>query len=202
MKKSANKLAEIDSRFSRLISEFGYPTFKEENNYFEALLKNIIYQQLSGKAAKTIYSRFLKLFETTQYPSPDKILNTPVEHLRGAGLSNQKVTYILDLSKKYVEGTLQLDELDEKSDKEISAQLIQVKGIGQWTADMFLMFTLNRIDVFPLGDLGVKKGVAIIENLPELPTEKHMAEISEKWQPYRTIAAWYMWKLVDGPFEW
>ncbi len=202
MNESANKLAEIDSRFSRLISEFGYPTFKEENNYFEALLKNIIYQQLSGKAAKTIYSRFLKLFETTQYPSPDKILNTPVEHLRGAGLSNQKVTYILDLSKKYVEGTLQLDELNEKSDKEISAQLIQVKGIGQWTADMFLMFTLNREDVFPLGDLGVKKGVAIIENLPELPTEKHMAEISEKWQPYRTIAAWYMWKLVDGPFEW
>ena len=202
MKESANKLAEIDSRFLRLISEFGYPTFKRENNYFEALIRNIIYQQLSGKAAKTIYNRFLKLFETTEYPSPDKIINTPVEDLRGAGLSNQKVTYILDLSKKYVDGTLQLDELDEKSNKEVSAQLIQVKGIGQWTADMFLMFTLNREDVFPLGDLGVKKGVAIIENLPELPTEKHMAEISEKWQPYRTIAAWYMWKLVDGPFEW
>jgi len=202
MKKSANKLAEIDSRFSRLISQFGYPAFKGENNYFEALLKNIIYQQLSGKAAKTIYNRFLKLFETTQYPSPDKILNTPVEHLRGAGLSNQKVTYILDLSKKYVEGALQLDELNQKSDKEISAQLIQVKGIGQWTADMFLIFTLGRENIFPLGDLGVKKGVAIIENLNKLPTEKHMAEISEKWQPYRTIAAWYMWKLVDGPFEW
>jgi DNA-3-methyladenine glycosylase II len=202
MNESANKLAEIDSRFTRLISEFGYPTFKRATNYFEALLKNIIYQQLSGKAAQTIYNRFLKLFETTKYPSPDQILNTPVEHLRGAGLSNQKVTYILDFSKKYVDGTLQLDELDEKSNKEVSAQLIQVKGIGQWTADMFLMFTLNREDVFPLGDLGVKKGVAIIENLPELPTEKHMAEISEKWQPYRTIAAWYMWKLVDGPFEW
>ena len=202
MNESANKLAEIDSRFTRLISEFGYPTFKRENNYFEALIRNIIYQQLSGKAAKTIYNRFLKLFETTEYPSPDKIINTPVEDLRGAGLSNQKVTYILDLSKKYVDGTLQLDQLDEKSDKEISAQLIQVKGIGQWTADMFLMFTLNREDVFPLGDLGVKKGVVIIENLNKLPTEKNMAEISEKWQPYRTIAAWYMWKLVDGPFEW
>ena len=202
MKESANKLAEIDSRFTRLISQFGYPDFKAGNRYFEALLKNIIYQQLSGKAAKTIYNRFLKLFETTQYPSPDDILNTPVEHLKGVGLSNQKVTYILDLSKKYVEGTLELDELNEKSDKEVSDQLIQVKGIGQWTADMFLMFTLNREDIFPLGDLGVKKGVAIIENLPEPPTEKHMAEISEKWQPYRTIAAWYMWKLVDGPFEW
>ena len=202
MKESANKLAEIDSRFSRLISEFGYPTFKKEKSYFEALLKNIIYQQLSGKAAKTIYNRFLKLFETTEYPSPDEILNTPVEHLKGAGLSNQKVTYIRDLSKKYVEGTLQLDELNQKSDKEISAQLIQVKGIGQWTADMFLIFTLGRENIFPLGDLGVKKGVAIIENLNKLPTEKHMAEISEKWQPYRTIAAWYMWKLVDGPFEW
>jgi len=202
MNESANKLAEIDSRFTRLISEFGYPTFKRKNNYFEALIRNIIYQQLSGKAAQTIYSRFLKLFETAKYPSPDKILNTPVENLRGAGLSNQKVTYILDLSKKYVDGALQLDELDEKSNKEVSAQLIQVKGIGQWTADIFLMFTLNREDVFPLGDLGVKKGMAIIENLPELPTEKHMAAISEKWQPYRTIAAWYMWKLVDGPFEW
>ncbi len=202
MKESTNKLAEIDPRFSRLIAEFGYPAFKRENNYFEALVRNIIYQQLSGKAAQTIYNRFLALFNTTQYPSPDEILITPFENLRGAGLSNQKVTYILDLSKKYVDGTLQLDELDGKSNKEVSAQLIQVKGIGQWTADMFLMFTLNREDVFPLGDLGVKKGVAIIENLPELPTEKHMAEISEKWQPYRTIAAWYMWKLVDGPFEW
>ncbi len=202
MKESANKLAEIDPRFLRLISEFGYPAFKRENNYFEALIKNIIYQQLSGKAAQTIYNRFLALFNTTQYPSPDDILITPFENLRGAGLSNQKVTYLLDLSKKYVDGTLQLDELDEKSNKEVSDQLIQVKGIGQWTADMFLMFTLNREDVFPLGDLGVKKGVAIIENLSELPTEKHMAEISEKWQPYRTIAAWYMWKLVDGPFEW
>ena len=202
MKESANKLAEIDPRFLRLISKFGYPTFKGENNYFEALIRNIIYQQLSGKAAQTIYNRFLALFNTTQYPSPDEILITPFENLRGAGLSNQKVTYILDLSKKYVDGTLQLDELDGKSNKEVSAQLIQVKGIGQWTADMFLMFTLNREDVFPLGDLGVKKGVAIIENLPELPTEKHMAEISEKWQPYRTIAAWYLWKLVDGPFEW
>ena len=202
MKESANKLAEIDPRFLRLISKFGYPTFKGENNYFEALIRNIIYQQLSGKAAQTIYNRFLALFNTTQYPSPDEILITPFENLRGAGLSNQKVTYILDLSKKYVDGTLQLDELDGKSNKDVSAQLIKVKGIGQWTADMFLMFTLNREDVFPLGDLGVKKGVAIIENLPELPTEKHMAEISEKWQPYRTIAAWYLWKLVDGPFEW
>ena len=202
MKSSANKLAEIDSRFKRLISEFGYPVFNQDSSYFEALLKNIIYQQLSGKAAKTIYNRFLKLFQSATYLSPNEVLNTPIEHIRAAGLSNQKVTYILDLSKKYSEGSLQLDVLNEKTNKEISDQLIEVKGIGQWTADMFLMFTLNREDVFPLGDLGVKKGVAIIENLPELPTEKDMAKISEKWQPYRTIAAWYMWKLVDGPFEW
>tara|TARA_B110000467_G_scaffold44859_1_gene41110 strand:- start:795 stop:1400 length:606 start_codon:yes stop_codon:yes gene_type:complete len=201
MKSSANKLAEIDSRFKRLISEFGYPVFNQDSSYFEALLKNIIYQQLSGKAAKTIYNRFLKLFQSATYLSPNEVLNTPIEHIRAAGLSNQKVTYILDLSKKYSEGSLQLDVLNEKTNKEISDQLIEVKGIGQWTADMFLMFTLNREDVFPLGDLGVKKGVAIIENLPELPTEKDMAKISEKWQPYRTIAAWYMWKLVDGPFE-
>jgi DNA-3-methyladenine glycosylase II len=201
MKSSANKLAEIDSRFKRLISEFGYPVFNQDSSYFEALLKNIIYQQLSGKAAKTIYNRFLKLFQSATYLSPNEVLNTPIEHIRAAGLSNQKVTYILDLSKKYSEGSLQLDVLNEKTNKEISDQLIEVKGIGQWTADIFLMFTLNREDVFPLGDLGVKKGVAIIENLPELPTEKDMAKISEKWQPYRTIAAWYMWKLVDGPFE-
>jgi DNA-3-methyladenine glycosylase II len=201
MNESANKLAEIDPRFSRLISEFGYPVFNQDSSYFEALLKNIIYQQLSGKAAKTIYNRFLKLFQSATYLSPNEVLNTPIEHIRAAGLSNQKVTYILDLSKKYSEGSLQLDVLNEKTNKEISDQLIEVKGIGQWTADMFLMFTLNREDVFPLGDLGVKKGVAIIENLPELPTEKDMAKISEKWQPYRTIAAWYMWKLVDGPFE-
>ncbi|MBC8312250.1 MAG: DNA-3-methyladenine glycosylase 2 family protein [Candidatus Marinimicrobia bacterium] len=202
MKFSANKLAEIDSRFLRLIDEFGYPTYKRETFYFEALVRNIIYQQLSGKAAQTIYSRFLALFKSGKYPSPIEILNTPFENLRGAGLSNQKVTYVLDLSNRYSEGTLQLDKLDEMSDPDVSAELIQVKGIGQWTADMFLMFTLNREDVFPFGDLGVKKGVAIIEKLNELPTEKQMAIISEKWKPYRTIAAWYMWKLVDGPFEW
>ena len=95
-----------------------------------------------------------------------------------------------------------LHQLDVLSDWEVSEQLIQVKGIGQWTADMFLMFTLRRLDIFPLGDLGIKKGVCILEKLEDLPSEHQMLEVSEKWRPYRTIAAWYLWKLVDGPFEW
>jgi len=202
MKVETKALIKIDPRFERLADEFGFPNYEEEKDYFESLVRNIVYQQLSGKAASTIFSRFIKLFESKSFPLPKDILKMKRETLRGVGLSNQKVTYITDLCQKCESGELDFSLINTLDDMEVSTQLIQVKGIGQWTADMFLMFTLNRKDVFPLGDLGVKKGVQILESLKDLPTEKDMAKISEKWKPYRTIAAWYMWKLVDGPFEW
>ena len=195
-------LSNADQRMGKLIEKFGPPNFNLMNNYYESLVRSIVYQQLSGKAASTIYERFLDLFVFDIYPEPKDILAVSIETLRSSGLSYQKVNYIRDLSEKWQDGTMNLTDIDSMTDEEISSELIKVKGIGQWTADMFLMFTLGRPDVFPFGDLGIQKGVMIITNMNRLPTQKEMERKTKKWQPYRTVAAWYLWKLVDGPFKW
>ncbi len=195
-------LSNADERMAKLIDKFGPPNFNLMNNYYESLVRSIIYQQLSGKAASIIYKRFLDLFVFDIYPKPKDVLAVSIETLRSSGLSYQKVNYIRDLSEKWQDETINLTNLDSMTDEEISSELIKVKGIGQWTADMFLMFTLGRPDVFPFGDLGIQKGVMIITNMNRLPTQKEMERKTKKWQPYRTVAAWYLWKLVDGPFKW
>ena len=195
-------LSNADERMAKLIDKFGPPNFNLMNNYYESLVRSIIYQQLSGKAASIIYKRFLDLFVFDIYPKPKDVLAVSIETLRSLGLSYQKVNYIRDLSEKWQDETINLTNLDSMTDEEISSELIKVKGIGQWTADMFLMFTLGRPDVFPFGDLGIQKGVMIITNMNRLPTQKEMERKTKKWQPYRTVAAWYLWKLVDGPFKW
>ncbi len=195
-------LSNADQRMGKLIEKFGPPNFNLMNNYYESLVRSIVYQQLSGKAASIIYERFLDLFVFDIYPKPKDILAISIETLRSSGLSYQKVNYIRDLSEKWQDGTMNLTDIDSMTDEEISSELIKVKGIGQWTADMFLMFTLGRPDVFPFGDLGIQKGVMILTNMNRLPTQKEMERKTKKWQPYRTVAAWYLWKLVDGPFKW
>ncbi len=195
-------LSNADERMAKLIDKFGPPNFNLMNNYYESLVRSIIYQQLSGKAASIIYKRFLDLFVFDIYPKPKDVLAVSIETLRSLGLSYQKVNYIRDLSEKWQDETINLTDIDSMTDEEISSELIKVKGIGQWTADMFLMFTLGRPDVFPFGDLGIQKGVMIITNMNRLPTQKEMERKTKKWQPYRTVAAWYLWKLVDGPFKW
>ena len=195
-------LSHVDKRMEKLIDKFGPPNFNRMNNYYESLIRSIVYQQLSGKAASIIYERFLDLFVFDIYPEPKDILAVSIETLRSSGLSYQKVNYIRDLSEKWQDGTMNLTDIDSMTDEEISSELIKVKGIGQWTADMFLMFTLGRPDVFPFGDLGIQKGVMILTNMNRLPTQKEMERKTKKWQPYRTVAAWYLWKLVDGPFKW
>ena len=195
-------LSHADQRMGKLIDKFGPPNFNLMNNYYESLVRSIVYQQLSGKAASIIYERFLDLFVFDIYPKPKDVLEVSIETLRSSGLSYQKVNYIRDLSEKWQDGTMNLTDIDSMTDEEISSELIKVKGIGQWTADMFLMFTLGRPDVFPFGDLGIQKGVMIITNMNRLPTQKEMERKTKKWQPYRTVAAWYLWKLVDGPFKW
>ena len=195
-------LSHADKRMEKLIDKFGPPNFNLMNNYYESLVRSIVYQQLSGKAASIIYERFLDLFVFDIYPKPKDVLAVSIETLRSSGLSYQKVNYIRDLSEKWQDGTMNLTDIDSMTDEEISSELIKVKGIGQWTADMFLMFTLGRPDVFPFGDLGIQKGVMILTNMNRLPTQKEMERKTKKWQPYRTVAAWYLWKLVDGPFKW
>jgi DNA-3-methyladenine glycosylase II len=195
-------LSHADKRMEKLIDKFGPPNFNLMNNYYESLVRSIIYKQLNGKAASIIYKRFLDLFVFDIYPKPKDVLEVSIETLRSSGLPYQKVNYIRDLSEKWQDGTMNLTDIDSMTDEEISSELIKVKGIGQWTADMFLMFTLGRPDVFPFGDLGIQKGVMIITNMNRLPTQKEMERKTKKWQPYRTVAAWYLWKLVDGPFKW
>ncbi len=195
-------LKRVDPRMRRLIQEFGSPTFTPEENYFRALLRAIIFQQLSGKAARTIFNRFRALFNPDQFPAPEDILAIDVQKLRDVGLSGQKVSYVRDLSEKWESITAKLNNIDSLEDEEIRRTLLRVKGIGPWTVDMFLMFSLNRPDVFPGLDLGIRKGFQHLYGFNELPSIETLEQAAEKWRPYRTVAAWYLWKVVDGPFAW
>lgn len=197
-----NHLSQSDKRFKSVIDQFGKPNFEPETNYLKSLVRSIIYQQLSGKSASAIYNRFIELFNEGDFPNENDILSQTIETYRSIGLSIQKSTYIKEIAKASLEEKIQLNSYPQLSDDEIRNELIQVKGIGPWTIDMFLMFTLNRMDVLPTNDLGIQKGFMIIFKLDDLPNPEFMIENSENWKPYRTIACWYLWKLVDGPFEW
>jgi len=185
-----------DARMARLIKRYGKPDFKKGKSAYPALISAIIYQQLSGKAAATIYKRFCTIYGT-KLPTPHAVLTTPLLKLRKAGLSGQKAAYLKDLSKKFLDGTIDPKHFKEMTDESIREHLMRVKGVGRWTADMFLMFTLHRMDVFPSGDLGIQKGMQKVCKLSSLPSPKKIERLSEIWAPYRTIASWYLWRLAD-----
>ena len=185
-----------DKLLKKLIDRYNRPIFIKNENYFNALVKSIIYQQISGKAAKSIYDRFQNLFQDKGY-SPGSVLALQDSQLRETGLSKQKVSYIKNIAEYFHTKTKNID-FALLSDKEVRDELIQIKGIGQWTIDMFLMFTLFRTDVMPASDLGIKKGFQKLFNLKDLPSTEVMLKKSEKWRPYRTIACMYLWKIVDG----
>ena len=189
-----------DKKIKELIVKYNKPAFKFNDDYFNALSKSIIYQQLSGKVANVIYNRFLDLFKN-RIPELQFIMDIDDETLRKIGLSKKKTEYIKGLSKYFYETGNSID-FSSLTDEEICKELIQIKGVGQWTVDMFLMFTMFRTDILPVADLGIKKGYKELFNLKELPSEKEMIERSKKWQPYRTIACCYLWKLVDDGDDW
>ena len=191
-----------DRRFSKLIKKFGSPDFEPQDNYFKSLVRSIIYQQLSGKSAFVIYSRLLKLFPVDQFPSPNELLLISDQIYRDIGLSKQKAIYIKEIAKAFKSKTVQSDKLKEMTNDRIRNDLIKIKGIGPWTIDMFLMFTLNRPDVLPTGDLGIQKGYMVFFDIDFLPGKDYMIKNAEKWRPFRTIACWYLWKLVDEDFQW
>lgn len=166
-------------------------------NYFRSLIENIISQQLSTKAANTIAVRFIALFNDEDFPKPQDVLEMPDEKIRKAGISYQKIKYIKDLAQKISEKLLDLNNLANLSDQEVIFHLTQVKGIGKWTAEMFLMFALNRPDVFSYGDLGLKNAMRRLYGLRSLPSEKKAQIISNKWQPFRTLACRYLWKSLE-----
>ena len=201
--KIINKAIQIlsqDKLLKKIVDDYPTPKFEINNNYFDALSKSIIYQQLSGKVAKIIYNRFLKKFNH-QNPNPSDFLDIAESELKEIGLSWQKIKYIKNLSNFFIENKNVLD-FNNLSDKEIYNELIKIKGIGQWTIDMFMMFTLFRTDILPIGDLGIKKAFKKLYHLDELPTSNFMNEKSEKWKPYRTIACCYLWMTVDDGDVW
>ena len=199
--KGLKHLKQEDEKMGRLIAEFEKPEFKKDSDYFEALVRAIVYQQLSGKAAATIYKRFKDLFTKNKYPSPSMVMERSHEELRSVGLSNQKASYIHNIANSFYAGTVPKD-IDTIGDNEVIECLTKIKGVGPWTAEMFLMFTLNRPDVFPVTDLGIQKGFQLFFQLDEIPRPDQMIEKAEPWRPYRTLASWYLWRLVEGPFEW
>jgi DNA-3-methyladenine glycosylase II len=165
---------------------------------FNALAESIAYQQLSGKAAATIWKRVCALYPGKKYLDPKLVLATPDEKLRGAGLSRSKVAALKDLAAKTEDGTVpSARQLAKMSDEEIIARLVTVRGIGRWTAEMLLLFDLGRPDVWPVDDYGVRKGFAKVFGKRKLPTPKQLLKLGERWRPYRSLAAWYFWRALD-----
>jgi len=162
---------------------------------YGALLRAIVGQQLSTKAARTIYLRVIEIFGG-KTPSPEQLLETDVTVLRGAGLSGRKAEYLQDLARHVTSGELELDRLDELSDEEAIAEIVAVRGLGQWTAEMFLLFHLKRPDILSGGDLGIRKAIQIEYELEEMPTPTQVDEIGERWSPHRSLASLYLWESL------
>jgi len=198
IKKGILFLEKSDPTLKPLFNIFEIEELKPEKNYFQSLTKSIIYQQLSIKAAKTISDRFIALFGTKKYPSPNDVINIEHKLLRSAGLSNAKASYIKNIAQAFLDETIDYKNLDQFSDDEIINQLIAIKGVGPWTAQMFLIFTLNRPDIFPIGDLGVQKGFQQYFKLKKLPSREAMQKKAKKWKPFRTVVSLYLWRVVDS----
>ena len=164
---------------------------------YGALMRSIVGQQLSTKAARSIYQRLTALFDG-QGPTPAELLGTDPEAIRGVGLSRPKVAYLRDLAARVEDGELELDRLSELSDAEVAEQLTAVKGLDQWTADMFLIFHLGRPDVLPVGDLGVRRAVQRAYALAELPDPGTLTRMAEPWRPHRSLASLYLWRSLDA----
>lgn len=184
-----------DPKLTKIIERIGNYQIKKRNNHFATLVESIISQQLASGAAEAILRRFKKLYPN--FPKPAQILKTKDSKLRSVGLSKMKVEYLKDLAKKIEDGILQIKSLSKMPDDKIIDELTQVKGIGVWTAQMFLIFSCERLDVLPTGDLGLRKGVQMAFSLPELPTPKQVEEIGNRWRPYRSVATWYLWKSLQ-----
>lgn len=195
MRKALNHLRTCDPVLRGIIERVGPFRMEYGPPEFHSLAESILYQQLNGKAAATIFGRFVAL--TGDPVTPEGILKLSDEQLRGVGLSKQKSLYLRDLAAKTASGLLEFSRLAEMPDAEVIEHLTQVKGIGVWTAQMFLMFTLRRPDVLPTGDYGVQAAIKKHYRKRKLPKPKEMEKIARPWAPYRSIACWYLWRSLD-----
>lgn len=200
IKRAIKHLSMHDNTLSTIIKNIGIINLTPHKKYFNALLNAIIGQQLSMYAADKIASRFMALFNNN--PLPEQILKAKDASLRAVGLSNAKVKYVKDLSKKILSCEINLKGLSKKSDGEIISELTKVKGIGVWTSHMFLIFTFGRLNVLPYSDLGIRKAVMLNYRLKKLPDEKKIKSISKKnnWNPYCSIVSIYLWRSLDNNF--
>ena len=194
-----------DKHFATLIKKHGPPEIDRYHlsaqaggkiDVFHALLRSIVYQQLSGKAAATILARVVALFPDAK-PTPEALLKIRAPRLRKAGLSAQKVSYVRDLARKCLDGTIDQKLFPKMTSAEIIEHVTAVKGIGTWTAHMLLIFSLNRLDILPTGDLGIRKGFQIVYGLKELPDAKTMDKLAKDWRDHASVAAWYLWRVAD-----
>ncbi len=188
-----------DPILAQLITGDTRPNFTPHTQYYQALVESIISQQLSVKASASIEKRFLALFPLDTFPSPEHILQTDSEHLRAAGLSRQKASYIQDLALKVIEGIVQFDQLDSLANDAIIQELTRIKGVGVWTVHMFLMFCMGRLDVLPIGDLGIRNGIQKLYGLDTVPTPDEVTQLARtnQWHPYESVASWYIWQALD-----
>jgi DNA-3-methyladenine glycosylase II len=202
--KARKALAASDPTMAALIERIGKIDLatrlsrrKEERppDAYGALLRAIVGQQLSTKAARTIYLRVVDLFGGST-PTPEQLLDASEADLRGCGLSGRKTEYIRDLAAHVLSGELELDRLEELGDEEVIAEIVAVRGLGQWTAEMFLMFHLERPDVLSGGDLGIRKAIQVEYGLEEMPTPTRVVEIGEPWRPHRSLASLYLWESL------
>jgi DNA-3-methyladenine glycosylase II len=207
--KGRKALAEADPTMAALIERIGKIDLakrlrrrKEERppDAYGALLRAIVGQQLSTKAARTIYLRVLDLFDG-KTPSPEQLLEASEADLRAAGLSGRKVEYIQDLARHVISGELELDRLDQLGDEQVIEEIVAVRGLGQWTAEMFLMFHLERPDVLSGGDLGIRKAIQVEYGLAEMPAPQEVLRIGEPWSPYRSLASLYLWESLAAVLD-
>ncbi len=198
VREATERLVALDPAFAHVV-EHGEPcTLRRPTpptEHFAELARSVCYQQLAGAAARTIHGRFDALFDGE--PTPEAVLDLPVEVLRGCGLSGAKAASIRDLAEKTVAGEVHLGGFNRMRDEAVVAELVKVRGIGPWTAHMFLMFQLGRLDVWPVGDYGVRKGWTVVHRLSEMPTERAFRTMGDDVAGVRSVAAWYCWQAVD-----
>jgi len=196
---AARYLAAQDPILKPVIERAGLCTIRPNTDYYQELVDAIISQQLSVHAARSIETRFRNLFGG-QFPTPEQILTTDIETLRALGFSRAKAAYVLDLAQHVVDGRVRFDHLDTLTNDEVIAELTAVKGIGVWTAHMFLMFCMGRTDVLPVGDLGVRNGIRDLYGFKDAPTPQQITELAEAngWHPYESIASWYVWQSLNN----
>lgn len=187
-----------DPSFRPLVKNLPRPAPWHTGTAFHSLARSILFQQLAGAAARTIYGRLVRSFATRPFPTAQELVEAPTRLYRAAGVSQQKERYLRDLAARFADGRINPRRLPHLDDEEVREALTQVLGIGRWTADIFLLFWLARPDVLPPDDLGIRKGVQLLRGLDGPPTPAEVAEIGQAWAPYRSTAAWYLWRVVDG----